>query len=168
MKPDIYWIPGPWPGRLAILARPRGGDWLSDEVAGWRDAGVQVVVSLLSEDEARELRLSDEARLLDVSGLKFLSFPIDDYDVPASEGALRQLVKELQELLENGHNVGIHCRAGIGRSSVVAACLLVDHGEDTESSFRRISTARGLAVPDTVAQREWVSDFAKLSHEVRH
>ena len=60
MKPDIYWIPGPWAGRLAILARPRGGDWLVDEIEGWRDAGVQVIVSLLSEEETTELGLADE------------------------------------------------------------------------------------------------------------
>ena len=167
MKPSIYWIPGPWVGQLAILARPRGGDWLVDEVEGWRDAGVQVVVSLLSEDETFELGLAGEARLVAANLLEFISFPIDDYDVPSSEGALRQLVKKLEERLAQGQNVGLHCRAGIGRASLVAACLLVDHGEDTEISFARISTARGLAVPDTPAQREWVSEFARISHGTR-
>jgi hypothetical protein len=47
MKPDIYWIKGPWSSKLAILARPRGHDWLADEIAGWQTGGVQVVVSLL-------------------------------------------------------------------------------------------------------------------------
>jgi len=154
-------------GKLAILARPRGGDWLTDEVEGWRDAGVQVVVSLLSVDETAELGLGDEARLVAAHDLEFISFPINDYDVPSSESALRQLVKDLEELLDQGQNVGIHCRAGVGRSSLVAACLLVDHGEDTEISFARISTARGLAVPDTLAQREWVNEFARISHGAR-
>ena len=168
MKPNIYWIPGPWVGKLAILGRPRGGDWLIDEVEGWRDAQVEVVVSLLSEEETHELGLTAEMEVVDKSGLRFISFPIQDYNVPASEGALRQLVKDLEQLLDQGHNVGIHCRAGVGRSSLVAACLFVDHGEDTEISFQRISTARGLAVPDTLAQREWVGEFARVSHNARH
>jgi len=163
MKPNIYWIPGPWLGKLAILGRPRGGDWLIDEVEGWQKDGVQVVVSLLSEDETSELGLADEARQLEANGLKFISFPINDYDVPTSESAVRQLVKDLEDLLAQGQNVGIHCRAGVGRSSLVAACLFVDHGEDTEISFQRISTARGLAVPDTPAQRDWVGEFARIS-----
>lgn len=166
MKPTTYWIPGPWRGKLAILGRPRGGDWLIDEVEGWRDAGVQVVVSLLSENEEQELGLSDEMRLVEAHGLRFVSFPINDYDVPSSKAAVRQLVTRLEDLLEQGKSVGIHCRAGIGRSSVVAACLLVNHGENAEVSFERISIARGVAVPDTVAQREWVGDFARLSHGV--
>jgi hypothetical protein len=163
MKPNIYWIPGPWAGKLAILGRPRGGDWLVDEVEGWRDAGVEVVVSLLSEDDTGELGLADEARFVAAKGLRFVSFPINDYDVPSSAGAVHQLVEDLEKMLAQGHNVGIHCRAGVGRSSLVAACLFVDRGEDTEISFQRISTARGLAVPDTVAQREWVREFARVS-----
>jgi protein tyrosine/serine phosphatase len=167
MKPNIYWIPGPWAGKLAILARPRGGDWLTDEVEGWREADVQVIVSLLSEEETRELGLADEAQVVEANGLNFISFTINDYDVPSSEGAVRQLVNHLEELLAQGQNVGIHCRAGVGRSSLVAACLFVDQGEDTEISFQRIGTARGLTVPDTVAQREWVSEFARASHSER-
>ena len=164
MKPNIYWILGPWTGKLAILGRPRGGDWLSDEVEGWRAAGVQVIVSLLSKDEERELGISDEMRLVEANGLSFISFPIKDYDVPSSEAAVRQLVNDLERMMDQGKSVGIHCRAGVGRSSVVAACLLVNHGEDAERSFQQISTARGVAVPDTVAQREWVGDFARQSH----
>ncbi len=29
----LYWVRGPWPGKLALAARPRGGEWLDDEIA---------------------------------------------------------------------------------------------------------------------------------------
>jgi hypothetical protein len=32
---------------LAIMARPRAGDWLDGEIAGWRAQGIGVIVSLL-------------------------------------------------------------------------------------------------------------------------
>ena len=35
MKAEVYWVPGPWPGRLGILPRPRGGDWLADALSPW-------------------------------------------------------------------------------------------------------------------------------------
>src|SRR2546430_4839831 len=63
MTPDLFWIPGPWPGRLAITNRPRGGDWLQDEIAGLHSAGVEVLVSLLEAEEERELQLRQEASL---------------------------------------------------------------------------------------------------------
>jgi len=60
MNPDLFWIPGPWRGRLAMATRPRGGDWLEDEAAGWRRAGLDVVVSLLENEEASQLQLFHE------------------------------------------------------------------------------------------------------------
>jgi hypothetical protein len=41
MLTKVYWVDGPWRGRLGILPRPRGGDWLRDETTGWREAGVE-------------------------------------------------------------------------------------------------------------------------------
>src|SRR5688572_11271699 len=163
MKPSIYWIPGPWAGKLAILARPRGNDWLTDEVEGWHDAGVQVVVSLLTPTEASELGLDDEEQVVHARGLSYTSFPIEDYSVPSSPNALRELVSQLAERLDRGETVGIHCRAGIGRSSIVAACLLVTQGQSVETAFERIETGRGRPVPDTPYQRNWVGDFARVS-----
>jgi protein-tyrosine phosphatase len=50
----------------------------------------------------------------------------------------------------------IHCRAGIGRSSVIAATILRLGGMEGEAAFDAIERARGLAVPDTEAQRDWL------------
>jgi len=61
---------------LAISPRPRGGDWLDDEIAAWRKAGLEVVVSLLTPDEAAELGLLQEAELSETHGLQFLTHPI--------------------------------------------------------------------------------------------
>jgi protein tyrosine/serine phosphatase len=163
VKPDVYWINGPWSGKLAILARPRGEDWLEDEVAGWKEAGVDIVVSLLSREENFELGLVDECDLVQRHGLTFITFPIADYSVPTSTGELRQLVSNLEQSLKRGDSVGIHCRQGIGRSSLVAACVLVTAGESPSTAFENISSARGRPVPDTPEQRNWVTAFATES-----
>lgn len=163
MKPDVFWIKGPWPGRLAILARPRGADWLDDEVLGWKDAGLDVVVSLLTSSEYSELGLNDEDEIVKRNGLTFVSFPIADYSVPTSRKVTRQLVDQLEGWLSRGNRVGIHCRQGIGRSSLVAACVLVTSGESPGTAFQQIEIARGLSVPDTPEQKEWVASFANES-----
>lgn len=41
-----YWVEGPWPGKLAILPRPRGDEWLRDEIQAWAHAHIDVIVSL--------------------------------------------------------------------------------------------------------------------------
>jgi protein tyrosine/serine phosphatase len=160
VKPDVYWINGPWAGKLAILARPRGVDWLVDEVAGWKNAGLNVIVSLLTQVEDSELGLIDERELVQRLGLTFISFPIADYSVPTSKKKLQQLVATLEESLAAGDCVGIHCRQGIGRSSLVAACVLVTSGESPGTAFQQIKKARGLSVPDTSEQSDWVTAFA--------
>jgi hypothetical protein len=68
MKPDLFWLPGPWRARLAIAPRPRGGDWLQDEVRAWRKAGLGAVVSLLESDEAAQLDLAHEGSAVECAG----------------------------------------------------------------------------------------------------
>jgi hypothetical protein len=51
------------PGRLAVAPRPRGGDWLDDEMLDWKKAGVNVIVFLLADDEVREFALEKESEL---------------------------------------------------------------------------------------------------------
>lgn len=161
MKTELSWIEGPWPGRLAILPRPRGGDWLEDDVCSWRQAGLDVVVSLLTHDENVDLDLTQEAGLCQAQGLQFLSFPIEDRGTPTSRRATLDLVRKLEKALTQGKSLAIHCRQGIGRSALIAACLLVLVSVDPETAFRRVSAARGCSVPETAEQREWVREFAR-------
>jgi protein-tyrosine phosphatase len=49
---------------------------------------------------------------------------------------------------------------GIGRSALLAACVLVGQGLTTEAAFERISKARGTKVPDTEEQIQWVLEFS--------
>jgi protein-tyrosine phosphatase len=156
MKAHVYWIEGPWPGRLAIVPRPRGGDWLEDEIQAWRQAGLDRVVSLLTPDEVADLDLSKEAVWCQAHAIQFLSFPIPDRSVPASRHAVLALVQQLEQALAAGERIAVHCRQGIGRSPLLAACLLVAAGEEPDTALQQISAARGCAVPETVEQQEWV------------
>jgi protein-tyrosine phosphatase len=156
-----YWVTGPWPGRLALLARPRGGDWLDDEVKAWAQSGLDVILSLLSQDEAVELGLVREADVCRNYSLEFAAFPIPDRGVPVSRDATLVLVRRLEARVADGKAVGMHCRQGIGRSPLAAACLLVASGLTPVEAFERVARARGLSVPETTEQRAWVEVFAR-------
>lgn len=161
MRSEVYWIDGPWPGRLAIVPRPRGGDWLDDEVRSWKDSGLDVVVSLLMPDETREFGLEQEGEKSQAQGIQHCSFPIPDRGVPESRRRFTTLLGRLREALESGKNVAVHCRQGIGRSALVAASLLVSGDKDPDAAFARISASRGRPVPDTVEQSDWVEDLGR-------
>src|SRR5262245_3651932 len=132
MRTNLFWIPGPWPGRLAIMPRPRGGDWLADEIQSWRRA----------------------------NGIEFISFPIVDRAVPTSMAAFRHLVTALADQLAAGKNIAIHCRQGIGRAALVAVCTLITSGIEWSAAIERVASARGCTVPETPEQVHWIADFA--------
>jgi predicted protein tyrosine phosphatase len=154
VRPTLYPVKRSGPRRLATMARPRGNAWLSDEMHGLREAGTDVLVSMLTADEATELDLQGEAEAAVTAGLKFLACPTPDRGVP--DGNLfRELLRELEHALVTGQNIVVHCRMGIGRSSLVAAGLLVTEGQTVSRAFEVVSAARGMPVPDTDAQRTW-------------
>ena len=155
MHTELYWIEGPWPGRLAISARPRGGDWLEDELRGWSKDGIDTVVSLLTPDEEESLDLEAEGKLCLDNGLSFRPFPIVDRSVPSQSEAMR-LIQQLDAELAGGKNLVVHCRQGIGRSGLIAAGLLVARGVSPEEAMERTSAARHVPIPETVEQRLWI------------
>jgi protein-tyrosine phosphatase len=161
MNPKLYWIGGPWPGRLAISARPRGGDWLEDEVSGWRRAGVDAVVSLLTPPENKDLQLAEESKLAQAHGLSFVSLPIEDRGVPPSWEDASRAITKATEMLQQGKNVAVHCRQGIGRSGILAAAILIKSGSTPGDALTQISGARGLTVPETSEQMAWIQEFSQ-------
>jgi protein-tyrosine phosphatase len=160
LRPDVYWLREPEGVRLAIMPRPRGGEWLTDEIDGWKRLGVQTVVSLLEMHEVRDLDLADEPTVCQRANIQFVSFPIPDRGVPSNPVEFANLVAALEHQLRSGDSVAIHCRAGIGRSGLVGACVLSAFGIDPDSAFGMLSRARGVTVPDTDTQVAWVRKYA--------
>jgi protein-tyrosine phosphatase len=157
----LYWIDGPWPGKLAVASRPRGGDWLRDEIASWREAGVDTVLSLLTSEEEQSLELQHEANELKALRMGFLSLPIPDRQIPSSETEVAAMLEKLNARLSSGRNVLIHCRQGVGRSGLMAACLLISRGLDSGAAIQTVSKARGVPVPETREQRQWIDHYAE-------
>lgn len=164
MMTPLYWIEGPWAGKLAIAPRPRGGDWLADELRAWHRAGINGVVSALTAAEMSDLDLVLENALCLEEGLWFANFPIEDRDVPGSQADVLAELKHWDERLQNGESVLIHCRQGIGRSSLLAASLLVTDGVSPNDAWQRIETSRRAPVPDTAEQKAWVERLASTIH----
>jgi protein-tyrosine phosphatase len=156
----LNWISTTWLGRLAVAARPRGGDWLEDDLKSWHEAGATVILSLLELHENTDLGLEDEPAAAARAGLAYICFPIEDRSVPTSREAMRALLDEMETLLKEGADVLVHCRQGIGRSGLVAIALLIRAGKSVDEAIEIASAARGLPVPETPAQLAWVRSFS--------
>src|SRR5262245_52954752 len=123
------------------MSRPRGGDCLEDEISSLKEAGVDVLVSLLDASEISELELEKEPDYCEKLGIDFRHFPITDRSTPASIQAAKNFVDGLQNLLRQEKRIVIHCRQGIGRSSLIAASILVKDGHSADEAFSIIVQA---------------------------
>ncbi|HEX2914731.1 MAG TPA: dual specificity protein phosphatase family protein [Chloroflexia bacterium] len=161
MRAEIYSIDSLKSGKLSIMAHPRGRDWLEDEIKALVEEKVDVIVSLLTEDEVGELGLTQEYYICRVNSIIYESFPISDRAVPPLNETTQKFLAKLQSYLAGGKHVAVHCRVGIGRSALIAASLLVQNGFSVDAAFDVLATVRGRNLPDTEEQREWVVEFAK-------
>lgn len=165
MRAQLYTVEALNPGRLSLMARPRGGEWLVDEVEALHAAGVDVLVSLLTPEEIIELGLSQEALLCQEQGICYLSFPIQDRRVPSVHADALAFLERLSRPLLEGQHIAIHCRMGIGRAALLAASVLVLNGYTPQHAFEALSSARGQPVPETDEQRAWVVSLHQYMQE---
>jgi protein tyrosine phosphatase (PTP) superfamily phosphohydrolase (DUF442 family) len=160
MWKELHWVDGPWPGKLAVAPRPRGGEWLEDDLASWRRAGIGTVLSLLTPDEEHDLDFGREASAARAQGITFKSLPIPARGVPNSETEMAATLQTIDNDLASGKNVLVHCRQGIGRSGLIAACLLLAKGVGATRAVDVVSAARRIRIPETLVQRNWIYHYA--------
>lgn len=125
--------------------------------------GVTDVLSMLPVEEAVDLGMSQEADHCAAFGICFQSFPIADFGLP-DRLSFASLIGDVKASLEAGKHIAIHCRAGIGRSGMVAACILIALGETAQTAVARTSQARGVSIPDTVEQGGFIASFAQAAN----
>lgn len=155
MKTRIFWIEE----NLGIMSRPLGGDDLQEEIIHWKKLGITTIVSFLTDEENEELDLEYERMDCRKEGFEFIKFPIEDGDVPDSYLKTKELVISLAEKIRENQKVLLHSRGGIGRTSMIAASILVKNGLRIKDAFEVITKIRGIKVPDTEAQKTWVEEF---------
>jgi hypothetical protein len=135
--------------------------WLTDDVAVGgcfprerapelaHDHGVGAVVDLRSED-------CDDVRGLDAAGIDFLHLPTPDLE-PPSEAMLERGVQFVRDRLHEGKRVLIHCQHGIGRSALLALCVLVDQGWEPLDALTRAKDRRERISPSRSQYDGWVA-----------
>lgn len=144
---------------LAIVLCPRGGRHLAGEMAYLKRAGIQTLVSLLSDEQVEMLDLANEGLEARRVGIEFLHHPIPDHQLPANPQAFRSFVAGLANRLVAGESIGIHCWGSIGRATVTAACTLIHLGWPAATALAAVEAARGCPVPDTEEQEHWILNY---------
>lgn len=153
----VYWVDAALRGRLAVVPRPR----CATHVLALKVAGVDTLVSLLAPDEAADVGLADEAEWCASAGMSFRHLPIVDHGVPSDFRLIEDAMPDLADDLRAGRGVAAHCYAGLGRSPLLVASILIHHGWTDADAIAAVSAARGCPVPEMEAQHRWLLAFAR-------
>jgi protein-tyrosine phosphatase len=159
----------PGPGRLGMTFAPGkkahgiAGRWERDLDADLerliREYGAQVLVPLLRPHEYEMLAIEDLPTRALKHGFMVREFPIPDVGVPRSITEAAVLVQEILEHVRAGRTVVVHCRGGLGRTGLIAACCLTSLGHEAEQAMAMVRDARPETI-ETQEQEEFVRRFS--------
>lgn len=140
-----------WPGRLGLTIAPgkkgQGQDMAHDrdlttDLATLKAQGVTLLVNLMEQEEMHRWHMHDYHREAARLGLNVRHFPIPDVSTPGNDAEFHALVQDLSARLHAGETIVIHCLGGLGRSGMLAACLLTQHGMNARDATELVRTCR--------------------------
>lgn len=152
---NCYWV---LPGKLLAGEYPRNKDELSSErkLAALSEAGVNVFVDLTETGELAPYADS-------VPADRHRRFPIRDVSVPSSVELTTAILDAVDEHIERGDLVYVHCWGGVGRTGVIVGCWLARHCGSGQQALCRLAElwracpkSAYRQTPETPEQTEYV------------
>ena len=141
--------PGSWigpAGQVLLCAFPRR----KRDLASLQQRGIRRLINLHEKPHP-------PARLAEY-GLSECHLPVPDFTAPTPL-QLETAVANVTAAVAAGERVAVHCGAGLGRAGTVAACYLVDLGQDWREAVAMVRAARPGAI-ETSSQLAAVVAYA--------
>jgi ADP-ribosyl-[dinitrogen reductase] hydrolase len=167
---NTYWVvphkflAGEYPGdKDPVTARKKINQFLA--------AGIRHFVDLTEIGDQLapyEAILSEEARNSSINAT-YQRFPIRDNSVPRDSEHLAEILLAIDRRIREGGVVYLHCWGGVGRTGLVVACWLQEHGRTPDDALAELNTKwstvekiyRKPESPETSVQVGWVKSWAQ-------
>ncbi|HET7203482.1 MAG TPA: ADP-ribosylglycohydrolase family protein [Steroidobacteraceae bacterium] len=166
---ETYWVV---PGRLLVGAHPgsRSRAQAMDRLRRFLETGVTCFIDLTEPDETAAYETLLPFETPTGRRIEYLREPIVDHGVPAGHETMVRILAMIDGALESGHTVYLHCRAGIGRSAMAAACWLAERAGSGERALAELDQAWSQAaqsrywprVPETDEQVQFVLNWVPV------
>jgi hypothetical protein len=129
-----------------------GGSFAPNQSAALAEHRLAAVVDVRGE-------ACDDAGLLARYGIELLHLPTIDFE-PITPRMLLRGVAFVAAHLDAGHRVLVHCARGIGRSALLALCVLVERGHAPLDALALAKTRRAQISPSPAQYQAWASWLA--------
>jgi len=118
--------------------------------------------------------LSEEARNTSITAT-YQRFPIRDISVPSDAEHLAEILFAIDRRIREGGAVYLHCWGGVGRTGLVVACWLQEHGRTPDDALAELRTKwstveksyRKPESPETPTQVNWVKTWSQRRRSVQ-
>ena len=138
------------PGKLAGSGLPGLLSPFDEDMQFLVDASIKLVVTLTE---------SSLAKPPESFGLEGLHYPIPDMGFPIPRDC-EPMCQQVVDAMENGP-VLLHCRAGLGRTGTIAACILVTLGASADEALTKVRMINPNMV-QTVSQEQFIGNYANF------
>jgi len=166
---ESYWVE---PGKL--LAGEYPGEYTTEStrqrIDALLDAGFNTFIDLTKPNETIPYFrvLLDEAKLYEVD-VERHNFPIGDFGLPSRE-SMKAILDTIDNALQNGRKIYLHCWGGIGRTGTTVGCYLVRRGLSGEEALKQLAewwktvpkSQVHIHSPETREQAEFIRKWAQL------
>ena len=167
---NTYWVvphkflAGEYPGdKDPVTARKKINQFLA--------AGIRHFVDLTEIGDQLtpyEAILSEEARNSSINAT-YQRFPVRDNNVPRDSDHLAEILLAIDCRLSEAGVVYLHCWGGVGRTGLVVACWLQEHGRTPDDALAELNAKwstvekiyRKPESPETSVQVGWVKSWAQ-------
>ena len=165
--PDSYWVV---PGRLLAGEHPGSTSRAAamDRLKRFLASGVSCFIDLTEPDESPPYEAYLPFATPGGRRIAYLRETIPDHDVPAVRETMTRILRMIDDALASDHVIYLHCRAGVGRSSMVVGCWLAEHLpehvdviDSLHALWRQSARSRVWSmVPETEEQVDYVRNWA--------
>lgn len=119
------------------------------------------LVCCVEDHEIEELQVTGLEKICKELDIDIIKFPIVDTQTPTAESLIKFFSVHGEAFLKSNNQLGntvIFCKGGLGRTGLVAACMLGLTGLNANESMKRIRRARPGTI-ENLAQEVFVEAF---------
>jgi ADP-ribosyl-[dinitrogen reductase] hydrolase len=171
---NTYWV---IPGKFLAGEYPGDKDLVKarEKINRFIEVGIRHFIDLTESGELipYESILSEESRAARITAT-YQRFPIRDLSVPSDSDHLAKILFAIDRRIREGGVVYVHCWGGVGRTGLVVACWLQEHGRIPDDAMAELSrnwstvakSSRKPASPETTEQVDWVRAWPQRRRDV--